>query len=316
MKSIYFVFGTYNGQPVGIDGQRFEKNYQRALKPFLSILNRFPNFPVVLFYSGILLEWIEKNHPEFMMLLTEMVRRKQVELLTGGFYEPVLPMIPNSDKVGQIEMLTTYLRTRFGKRPRGSWLTERVWEPSLASTLRTSGIDYTFLVDRHFQYAGLEEEELYYTYVTEDQGKTICIFPLSDTLGDYIPSSPPEEVLAFMTSHAESADDRIISLIVDGGKLASRADRTRSSSKSWLEAFLTLITDRSDIVVPISPEQYLKQITPRRKIYFPTTRYSEMIRWISSPRRLSSAGPAGRSTLLFERNTQAWPPISRAKGLL
>jgi alpha-amylase len=284
MKSIHLVFGTYNDHPVGSDGERFEKNYQQALKPFLSILNRFPKFPAVLFYSGILLEWIEKNHPEFIMLLTEMVKRKQVELLTGGFYEPVLPMIPNSDKVGQIEMLTTYLRTRFGKRPRGSWLTERIWDPSLASTLRTSGIDYTFLVDRHFQHAGLEEEELYYTYVTEDQGKTISIFPLSDTLGDYIPGSPPEEVLAFMTSHADSAEDRIISLIVDGGNLASRDSRTRSSSKSWLEAFLNLIDDRSDIVVPISPEQYLKQIAPRRKIYFPTTRYSEMTRWLSNPR--------------------------------
>lgn len=284
MKSIHFLFGTYNGQPVGGDRERFEKNYQQALKPFLSVLNRFPKFPVVLFYSGILLEWIEKNHPEFTMLLTDMVKRKQVELLTGGFYEPVLPMIPNSDKLGQIEKLTTHLRTRFGKRPRGSWLTERVWEPSLASTLSTSGIEYTFLADRHFQYAGLEEEEHYYTYITEDQGKTICIFPVSDTLGDYIPGSPPEEVLAFMTSHADSAENRIISLVVDGEKFGSRGDsRSRAYVKNWLETFLTLINDRSDIVVPISPERYLRQISPRRKIYFPTTRYSEMIRWLSTP---------------------------------
>jgi hypothetical protein len=291
MKSIHLVFGTYNGQPVGSDRDRYEKNYQQALKPFLSVLNRFPKIPIVLFYSGILLEWIEKNHPEFIMLLTDMVKRKQVELLTGGYYEPVLPLIPNSDKLGQIEKLTTHLRMRFGRRPRGNWLTESVWEPSLASTLSTGGIEYTFIGDRHFQYAGLEQEELYYTYLTEDQGKTICIFPLSDTLADYVPNSPPEEVLAFVAGHADTTENRIISLVIDGAKLGSKSETHRRAptmpkrgyTKNWLEMFLCLINERSDTIIPTSPGRYLRQVSPRRKIYFPTTRYSEMMGWLFTP---------------------------------
>ena len=53
------------------------------------------------------------------MLINDMVKRKQLELLGGGFYDPILPVIPNSDRSGQIEALTTYLRKHFGKRPRG-----------------------------------------------------------------------------------------------------------------------------------------------------------------------------------------------------
>ncbi|HUV08568.1 MAG TPA: 4-alpha-glucanotransferase, partial [Spirochaetia bacterium] len=160
MKSIQLIFGTYNCQPVGKTGNVFEQSYQASFKPFLSALNRFPDFFAVLHYSGILLEWLEKNHPEFMMLLSDMVSRKQVELLTGGFYEPVLPLIPNHDKLGQIEKMTTFLRAHFGRRPRGCWLTERIWDSSLASTLNTSGIEYTFLNNQQFRNAGLEEDEL------------------------------------------------------------------------------------------------------------------------------------------------------------
>ncbi|MCK4817073.1 4-alpha-glucanotransferase, partial [bacterium] len=90
MKQIRLIFGTHNSLPISNDKKLLESVYQKAYKPFISVLNRFPHIPVVLHYSGYLLEWIERKHPEFIMLLTEMVKRKQVEFLTGGFYEPVL----------------------------------------------------------------------------------------------------------------------------------------------------------------------------------------------------------------------------------
>ena len=157
MKSVRLIFGTYNNFPIGSAEEYQETTYQQALKPFLSVLNQYPKLPAVLHYSGILLEWIEKNHPEFIMLMQDMAKRRQIELLTGGYYEPVLPMIPKSDILGQIEKLTTLLRSQFGRRPRGNWLTECVWDPSLASALKTSGIEFTFLEDQHFRFAGLRD---------------------------------------------------------------------------------------------------------------------------------------------------------------
>ena len=159
MKSLRLIFGTYNHQPEGNLPDQFERAYQDAYKPFLSLLYNHPRLPVVLYYCGSLFEWLEEQHPEFLMLLREMVRRKQVELLGGGFYSPILSLIPDGDKLGQIEKLTTYLRTTFGVRPRGGWLAERVWEPTLARILRNSGLEYTFLDDRHFNVAGVGPQE-------------------------------------------------------------------------------------------------------------------------------------------------------------
>ena len=79
------------------------------------------------------------------MLLREMVRRRQMEPLGGGFYTPALPIIPALDRVGQIEKLTTELRVRFGTRPRGVWLADCVWEPSLPHSLVGAGMEYAFL---------------------------------------------------------------------------------------------------------------------------------------------------------------------------
>ena len=90
------------------------------------------------------------------MLLEEMVLRKQVELLGGGFYAPILPLIPGPDRLGQVELLTTYIRRSFGKRPRGCWLPDYAWEPGLASSLQSCGFDYTFLTEKHFRIAGAD----------------------------------------------------------------------------------------------------------------------------------------------------------------
>ena len=182
MTALSLLFGTYNHQPDGTLPERFEEAYQQAYKPFLSLLYKFPRIASVLHYCGSLFEWMEDRHPEFIMLLKEMIRRKQVELLGGGFHAPVLPLLPDGDKLGQIEKMNTFIRTTFGTRPRGGWITERVWEPSLARIMSNSGIEYVFLDDHHFHVAGVEEDDCYQPYLTEDQGKAVTVLPLHGEL--------------------------------------------------------------------------------------------------------------------------------------
>ena len=63
MKRVSLVFGTHNTQPVGELESVYERAYERAYKPFLTVLNRYPELHAVLHYSGVLLEWFERNHP-------------------------------------------------------------------------------------------------------------------------------------------------------------------------------------------------------------------------------------------------------------
>src|SRR5215831_979050 len=126
------------------------------------------------------MECLVQQKPEYIDRLRRLVSRVQVEIVGGGFYEPVLPMIPQRDRVGQIRTYTTYLEELFQTKVRGMWVPERVWEQNLVSAIADAGIEYTVLDDYHFKQAGVEEDRLFGYYVTEDEGRLLRIFPGSE----------------------------------------------------------------------------------------------------------------------------------------
>ncbi|MCK5674456.1 MAG: 4-alpha-glucanotransferase, partial [Spirochaetales bacterium] len=170
MNRIKLSFGTYNSQPVGSTDKQLETVYKNSYRPFLKLLYAYPKIKAALHYSGILLEWFNEKHPEIISLINEMVKRRQIELIGGPFYNPILSIIPNKDRISQIEYLTTYIRKHFGKRPRGCWIPEKIWEPTLSSNIKNSGMEYTFLDEELFRKAGIEKSKINRVYITEDQG--------------------------------------------------------------------------------------------------------------------------------------------------
>ena len=73
--------------------------YRKAYLPFLEILQKHPSLKVVLHYSGHLLSWMAERHPEAIDILKSFVKAERVELLSGGFYEPILSVLPEADRV-------------------------------------------------------------------------------------------------------------------------------------------------------------------------------------------------------------------------
>ena len=270
MSSISLVFGTYNHQPDGTPSQTFETAYQQSYKPFLSLLYKFPRTHTVLHYCGALFEWMEDQHPEFIMLLKEMIRRKQVELLGGGYHAPILPLIPDGDKLGQIEKMSTFIRTTFGTRPRGSWLTERVWEPTLARILSNSGIEYTFLDDHHFHIAGVREAECYQPYRTEDQGKAVTVFPLHLGLQAMVPSGSAEDLILELRGIAARGQGQIAVILVPGEMLAEDRGATGIyGDGGWLTRFFGLLEENRDWLHSINPRYRPEVLRPQGRLYFP-----------------------------------------------
>jgi len=278
------IFGTHNHQPYGNDTYFFESAYQNAYKPFLSVLYNHPRIKAVLHYSGVLLQWIEEAHPEFIMLLKEMVKRKQVELLGGGFYEPVLPVIPNSDKLGQIESLTTFLRKRFGRRPHGNWIAERVWNPNLPTTIKNSGMDYTFLDDQHFYLGGLSGKDLFEPCITENTGKAITVFPMKKELRYMVPFYPVEEVIDYLHARAAEGENRICVILGDGEKFGNwEGTHSLCYEKGWLDEFLTRLEESSSVIETDIPRNFERNLGKLKKCYFPASAYQELMEWSMTP---------------------------------
>jgi alpha-amylase/alpha-mannosidase (GH57 family) len=280
VKKINLVLGIHNHQPSGNFDFVFEHAYNSAYKPFIEILARHPKIKLAQHYTGILFEWILKNHPEFIQQLKSLVDSGQVELITGGFYEPILAVIPDQDKLDQIKRLSDFIIEQFGKVPVGMWLAERVWEQHIVKFISQAGVKYVIIDDTHFRYAGLTGEQLLGYYITEEQGFTVNIFPISKMLRYTIPFQPVEKTIDYLREIATEEGDRVIVYADDGEKFGVWPNTYKHVyDDGWLEEFFCALEENSDWINILHFSEVLDKIKPVGRIYLPNASYAEMMHW-------------------------------------
>jgi alpha-amylase/alpha-mannosidase (GH57 family) len=280
VKKINLVLGIHNHQPSGNFDFVFEHAYNSAYKPFIEILARHPKIKLAQHYTGILFEWILKNHPEFIQQLKSLVDSGQVELITGGFYEPILAVIPDQDKLDQIKKLSDFIIEQFGKVPVGMWLAERVWEQHIVKFISQAGVKYVIIDDTHFRYAGLTGEQLLGYYITEEQGFTVNVFPISKMLRYTIPFQPVEKTIDYLREIATEEGDRVIVYADDGEKFGVWPNTYKHVyDDGWLEEFFCALEENSDWINILHFSEVLDKIKPVGRIYLPNASYAEMMHW-------------------------------------
>lgn len=283
MKRIQLILGTINSQPLGERDVSIESVYQKAYRPTLKTLYRYPQLKFTQYYSGTLLDWLEVHHSEYLSALSEMVQQRHVELLLAGYYDPVLPLIPRPDRVGQIEQMTTHLRKLFGRRPRGAWITEQIWENDTASSLKTSGVEYAFLDDYHFAKAGFEARDFHVPCITEDQNKSLVVFPVSNYFRQKFWVDDPANIVNELIELASDNLNRVVSLLIDGETASPNwpLEREEEERGAWLSEFLRLIAEKQQqrIIETLLPSRYMRRPADRSRGYFPATIWDEMRIW-------------------------------------
>jgi hypothetical protein len=267
-------------QPVGNFDAVMEHAYEKSYLPFVQVLLRHPSVRAGLHYSGGLLEWIERAHPEYFETVNTLVSRGQVELLGGGYYEPILVAIPKEDGREQIEKLAEYLERHFGKRPRGAWLAERVWEPQLPSMLASAGVQYTLVDDNHFLNAGFEPAGLYGTFVAEDQGSPVILFPGLKILRYLIPYKSPQEVVGFFREAARTRPGGIAAMGDDMEKFGIwPGTYEHCYTNGWLEKFIAELEANQNWLITVTPAEAIASQPPLGRADLPTCSYNEMMEW-------------------------------------
>jgi len=269
-KKITLVLGSHAHIPSGAPESYFEYIYENRLRPFVTNLYRYSNIRAVLHYSGVLLYWIERTHQEFFMLIEGMVTRKQIEILGGGFYEPMFPIIPLQDRIGQVELMTTYLRKHFGKRPQGCWIPGMVWEQHLANAFSASDMTYSFLSQDQFAQAGVKETDLFSPCITEDQGKLITIFPVSLSIEKDLAEKSFSHVFTELKNkfdaEYDSYDDKIVTVFPE--KVSSSPEEAEDTA--W-NRFFEEISLSENIVETVLPAKIMRSHKTYHKASFPNS---------------------------------------------
>jgi hypothetical protein len=267
-------------QPGGNFEHVLEKAYDTSYLPFIEHLEKHPGVRLGLHYSGPLLTWIEKHRPEYFVRLKKLVQEGQVELVGGGFYEPILVSIPPEDQREQITRLADYLQKHFGRLPSGAWLAERVWEPQLPTALAAANVAYTLVDDIHFLSAGFEPEELFGAYVAEDRGKTVWLYPGQKALRYLIPFGKVGDVIAYLRDAASVHPGGVAAMGDDMEKFGVwPGTHDHCYKDGWLSDFFTALEENSDWLQVSTPGDYLAAHTPLGRADLPTASYSEMMEW-------------------------------------
>lgn len=272
------VLGIHDHQPVGNFDHVFADAYEHAYGPFLALLERHERIRLALHHSGPLLEWIEDHRPDYLERVGRLVEAGRVELMGGAFYEPILVAIPEQDRLEQLERMSAYLEGRFGVRPRGAWLAERIWEPHLASTLARAGVEYVALDDYHFSRAGMDPAKLHGTYLTEDDGGVVRVFPISQTLRYCIPFGSVDDVRRACIE-APVPEGAALSFFDDGEKFGVWPHTYQSVYEGgWLERFFGMLSEPDSPIRTALPRELLDE-TPEGLVYLPSASYFEMAEW-------------------------------------
>jgi 4-alpha-glucanotransferase len=289
-NQVSLLLGVHAHQPVGNFPEVVDDAHTRCYRPFLQTLHRYPDFRFAVHFSGWLLEYLFGKFPEDMALLREMVERGQVEVFGGGDSEPVLAVIPSRDRIGQIIALSDRLAKLTHRRPQGAWLTERVWEATVVPALADAGIQYVTVDDYHFLCAGKEISELAGYYTTEEDGRALDLFPISEGLRYRIPFAPAHETVAFIEGMAQYGSEAAAIYFDDIEKFGIWPETyTWVYEKRWLELFIEGVLASASIRTEHFAS-YRTRVRTRGALYLPTTSYIEMNEWtLPAPRAHSYA---------------------------
>jgi alpha-amylase len=280
-RRIALALTLHNHQPVGNFGWVIAETYERAYEPMVAALERHPGVRVALHYTGPLLVWLTAERPAFVARLGALAARGQVELVGGGWYEPVLAALPERDRVDQLVRMADEVERTFGRRPRGAWLAERVWEPDLPTALVSAGYEWTVLDDAHFRAAAIPEHDLWGSYTTDDQGKVLTVFGTEQGLRYRIPFADVEDVIGYLRDHATEDGERLGTMGDDGEKFGAWPTTWEHcwGEGRWVERFFEALDANADWLTTMPPSDWIDGHRPVGRVYLPTGSYAEMGEW-------------------------------------
>ncbi len=282
---VRFVFVLHDHQPVGNFDGVIEQAYRDSYLPVLELVERHAGIRLAIHTSGPLAEWLDRHHPDYLDRLARLVAAGRLEIVGGAFYEPILAMLPSWDRIGQIRRYTEWLERRLSAKVSGMWVAERVWDPGMVRDLAAAGVGWTILDDFHFKAAGLSEEELDRYWLTEGDGSTLPVFPVSEHLRYVIPFAAPHATidhLAFLASRRENA---VAVFGDDGEKFGVWPDTFKTVfEERWLETFFGLLEHNRDWIRMSLPSEVIRDLPPAGTVWLPECSYREMTTWVLPPK--------------------------------
>lgn len=236
----------------------------------IDFFNQNENLKINLYINGLLISYLDKKVLDFSPKVRSLLEKNQLELLCGGIYEPLFPFIPKDDRQSQLLLMNRLLNHNFGYNAIGAYLTENIWETSLAIDLSKSKIEYTFLPKDYFTDSNLKNNEISGYYITEEEARKIAVFPILKSINDSDLKHSPKEVL----------NDIINSSINNFNCISIDVLPKNENELNWIKEFFTLIAAETSIFTTTLFNEYFHKNKSTGRVYLSSSQENK-----ESPRK-------------------------------
>ena len=138
---------------------------------------------ISLFMDGPTLETVcNVGRPQKINKLRKAIEDGSLELLGGGFYDPMLPLFPTELQSMQLEQHGSFLWKHFKVEPTGYFNSSMVWEMEMTDLLEEHRFEYALVQEASLQDALGRTTPVSGWYSVEDKGAFLKIVPISQTL--------------------------------------------------------------------------------------------------------------------------------------
>jgi hypothetical protein len=308
MNALELVLGFDISHPPGISRSVLKRAWQDAYAPLLQELEERGTV-ASLRISGVVLDFLENEHPEGIDRLRRMVDRGQVEILGGAYYDAVLSSLPERDAMGQLRLCRRRCMSLLGCEPEGALLTYGAWDPSLPRILARSGMRYVVLDSGALQLAGLEPNEIDGLYMTEREGQCVAVFPDATAEDPVNPGMEPSRVLGLLRRYA-MRKRRLVVWMLDARELGVRpgsAELCWGRAGGWLPRLLGRFAAQDHWLKLASFGSLLQRYRPTGRIYIPACMDPTLQAAVTKPPHLEGGRPGAAATL-SHRDHRRPPP--------
>lgn len=140
-----------------------------------------------LFMDGPTIEVANKvARPLMFGKLRHAIEDGSLELLGGGFYDPMLPLFPTELQSMQLKKHGKLLWKHFGIEPSGYFNSSMVWEMEMTELLAKHRFEYALVQEASLQDALGRTTPVSGWYTVEDKGSFMRVVPVSQKLSDAI----------------------------------------------------------------------------------------------------------------------------------
>lgn len=130
--------------------KEFPTVVKKSYEPMVAALENFAEGKVCFNITGHTFEYLQKNYPELLDRIKNLVKANTVEIVASGYSHPILPLLPRQRAIAQIKDHIEQIKSLFNKPPKGFWPPELAVSPSVLTLIKKQGIDWVEADYEHF----------------------------------------------------------------------------------------------------------------------------------------------------------------------